>query len=122
MENNQNTSELVDPKVYKKANKRVHFKIHLAIYVLVVAVMWILYVFLFRATQPEATPDAVNSGMTFEKFTIFVTLLWTVIVIFHGLFVYKFNSSMLEKEIKSLQKEIKEKEALKRSMEEQKNR
>lgn len=111
---------LIDPKIYKKANQRAHFKFHLAIYVLVMLVLWILYFFLFRATAPDASvADAVKNAkdqFSFFDFTVLVTALWTVIVVFHGLFVYKFNSSMLEKEIKSLEKEIKEQEEKKREL------
>lgn len=111
---------LIDPKIYKKANQRAHFKFHLAIYVLVMLVLWILYFFLFRATAPDASvADAVKNAkdqFSFFDFTVLVTALWTVIVVFHGLFVYKFNSSMLEKEIKALEKEIKEQEEKKREL------
>lgn len=111
---------LIDPKIYKKANQRAHFKFHLAIYVLVMLVLWILYFFLFRATAPDASvADAVKNAkdqFSFFDFSVLVTALWTVIVVFHGLFVYKFNSSMLEKEIKALEKEIKEQEEKKREL------
>ena len=111
---------LIDPKIYKKANQRAHFKFHLAIYVLVMLVLWILYFFLFRATAPDASvADAVKNAkdpFSFFDFTVLVTALWTVLVVFHGLFVYKFNSSMLEKEIKALEKEIKEQEEKKREL------
>lgn len=116
---------LIDPKIYKKANQRAHFKFHLVIYVLVMLVLWILYFFLFRATAPDASvADAVKNTkdqFSFFDFTVLVTALWTVIVVFHGLFVYKFNSSMLEKEIKSLEKEIKEQEEKKRELLAQRN-
>ena len=106
-------SNLIDPKIYKKANQRSHFKFHLAIYVLAMLVIWILYIFLFRATAPDASvvdtaKDVINQGMTFLKFSVLVTALWTVIVVFHGLFVYKFNSSMLEKEIKEQEEKKRE--------------
>lgn len=117
---------LIDPKIYKKANQRAHFKFHLAIYVLVMLVLWILYFFLFRATAPDASvADAVKNTkdqFSFFDFTVLVTALWTVIVVFHGLFIYKFNSSMLEKEIKALQKELAEQETLKKALMEQKQR
>ena len=80
------------------------------------AVLWILYIFLFKATETPDVSDVVNGGMTFGKFTLLITLLWTVLIIFHCLFVYKLNSTMLEKEIKSLQKEIKKQEALKKEL------
>ncbi|MBR4487479.1 MAG: 2TM domain-containing protein [Bacteroidales bacterium] len=114
-------NNLIDPQIYKKANQRSHFKFHLAIYALAMLVIWIIYIFLFRATAPDASvvdtaKDVINQGMTFLKFSVLVTALWTVIVVFHGLFVYKFNSSMLEKEIKALEKEIKEQEEKKREL------
>lgn len=121
MENNQPTNEnLIDPKIYKKATQRVHFKLHLAIYILSMAVLWIIYIFLFKATEPDNMSDMVNGGMTFGKFTILITLLWTVLIVFHCLFVYKLNNTMLEKEVKSLQKEIKKQEELKKALENQK--
>lgn len=115
-------NNLIDPQIYKKANRRSHFKFHLAIYVLAMLVIWILYIFLFRATAPDTSVvDTVKDnikeeGMTFLEFSVLVSALWTVIVVFHGLFVYKFNSSMLEKEIKALEKEIKEQEEKKREL------
>ncbi len=115
----EDNSNLIDPKIYKKANQRAHFKFHLAIYVLSMLVLWILYIFLFRATEPATAKEVINGGMTFLKFVVLLTALWTVIIVFHGLFIYKFNSSMLEKEIKALQKEIKEQEALKKNLMEQ---
>lgn len=119
-------SNLIDPQIYKKATKRAIFKFHLAIYVLGMLVIWIIYIFLFRETAPDASladtaKNVINEGMTFLKFSVLVTALWTVIVVFHGLFVYKFNSSMLEKEIKSLEKEIKEQEEKKRELLAQRN-
>ena len=59
MENNE---ALIDPKVYKKAQQRVHFKLHLAIYVLSMAVLWILYIFLFKATETPDVSDVVISA------------------------------------------------------------
>lgn len=112
----EENSNLVDPRIYKKANQRAHFKFHLAIYVLSMLVLWIIYIFLFKATEPKTAGEVINGGMTFLKFVVLLTALWTVIIVFHGLFIYKFNSSMLEKEIKALQKEIKEKEELKRAL------
>ena len=107
-------NNLIDPQIYKKANRRSHFKFHLAIYVLAMLVIWILYIFLFRATAPDTSVvDTVKDnikeeGMTFLEFSVLVSALWTVIVVFHGLFVYKFNSSMLEKEIKEQEEKKRE--------------
>ena len=57
----------------------------------------------------------------FLKCTLFVTILWTVILFFHYLFVYRLNSTMIDREIKKLQKEIeKKKEVLEKLKEEAK--
>lgn len=119
--------ELIDIKSYKAANKRVHFKRHIAIYALVMIVLWVLYFFIFRETpQPEAaqtvaegaeaaaesaTANAPAPMGLFLKCTLFVTILWTVILFFHYLFVYRLNSTMIDREIKNLKKEIEQKKA-----------
>ena len=120
---NQNTENgnLIDPKVYKQASKRTHFKFHLAIYILAMAVLWILYFFLFKATETPTAQEVINGGMTFLKLTTLVTALWTIIIVFHFLFVYKLNNTMLDKEIKKVQKEMKEKEAQLKKLQEENN-
>lgn len=117
------SGELVDPKIFKQASKRVRFKIHLAIYVFAMAILWILHFYLFKATAPAETPVEVADagGMTYLKFISLVTALWTVLIVFHGLFVYKFNSSLLDKEIKKLKKEIEEKKARREELEAERN-
>lgn len=111
--------QLVDPKIYRKAAQRTRCKCHIAIYVLSMLILWVLYLFLFRATEPTTAEEVVNGGMTFLKFIILVTALWTIIVVFHVLFVYKFNNSMIDKEIKQLQEEIEAKKALRDELKEE---
>ena len=67
--------EMIDVKTYKTANKRAHFKRHIAIYFLVMIVLWVLYFFIFR--EPK-TPETAGEPMgLFLKCTLFVTILWT---------------------------------------------
>ena len=47
----------------------------------------------------------------FLKCLLFVTIIWTVLLFFHYLFVYRLNSTMIDREIKKLQKEIEKKKA-----------
>ena len=102
--------EMIDVKTYKTANKRAHFKRHIAIYFLVMIVLWVLYFFIFR--EPK-TPETAGEPMgLFLKCTLFVTLLWTVLLVFHYLFVYRLNATMIDREIKKLQKEIEKKKAV----------
>ena len=102
--------EMIDVKTYKTANKRAHFKRHIAIYFLVMIVLWVLYFFIFR--EPK-TPETSGEPMgLFLKCTLFVTILWTVLLVFHYLFVYRLNATMIDREIKKLQKEIEKKKAV----------
>ena len=101
--------EMIDVKTYKTANKRAHFKRHIAIYFLVMIVLWVLYFFIFR--EPK-TPETAGEPMgLFLKCTLFVTILWTVLLVFHYLFVYRLNATMIDREIKKLKKEIEQKKA-----------
>lgn len=102
METENSTPELIDKKIFKQASKRVTFKFHLAIYLLAMLVVWLIYYFVFQNFE------AANQIL---KVCGFVTALWSVILIFHYIFVYKLNHTLLDKEIKKLQKEIEEKEA-----------
>lgn len=102
--------EMIDLKTYKTANKRAHFKRHIAIYFLLMIVLWVLYFFIFREPKTPETADA-PMGL-FLKCTLFVTILWTVILFFHYLFVYRLNATMIDREIKKLKKEIEKKKAV----------
>ena len=94
--------EMIDIKTYRIANKRSHFKKHIAIYFLLMIVLWVLYFFIFR--DPKGEPMGI-----FLKSPLFVTIIWTVLLFFHYLFVYRLNATMVDREIKKLQKEIKNK-------------
>ena len=94
--------EMIDIKTYRIANKRSHFKKHIAIYFLLMIVLWVLYFFIFR--DPKGEPMGI-----FLKSLLFVTIIWTVLLFFHYLFVYRLNATMVDREIKKLQKEIKNK-------------
>ena len=70
-------------------------------------VLWVLYFFIFREPKTPDNPDA-PMGL-FLKSLLFVTIIWTVLLFFHYLFVYRLNATMIDREIKKLQKEIKNK-------------
>ena len=111
---------MIDIKTYKAANKRAHFKRHIAIYFLLMIVLWVLYFFIFREPKTPETADA-PMGL-FLKCTLFVTILWTVLLFFHYLFVYRLNSTMVDREIKKLQKEIEKKKAYLEQLKEESKR
>ncbi|MDY0015410.1 MAG: 2TM domain-containing protein [Bacteroidales bacterium] len=86
-------------KMYRRAKRRVSFKIHFAIYLLVIAFFWLLWGFLFK--------DSVNEGETsvFFRLTLAITFFWGIFIITHYLIAYKWNKSFVEKEIKRLEKQ-----------------
>ena len=91
------TKELELTQVYKKAKKRVHFKIHLGFYVLILLFLWLVWAFIFKN----------NSDQLFFKSILFLTLAWTLVLVGHFLYSYKWNNSLVENEIKNLLKERK---------------
>lgn len=97
----QQTNPTADPKIeqelYRKASARASYKKHLIIYILVNLLLWIVWFFIFRN----------NEDKTFFTAILFVSFAWLVILIAHFFFVYKFNQSMIEKELKKLKKERK---------------
>ena len=95
-------------EIISKAKKRVGFKIHSIIYLLACLLLWIFWFFIF-STSEDLNRSALNV-------CLFITLAWGICIIAHYLFVYKWDKTYIEKEIKHL-KEQKEKE-LKKHQEE----
>jgi uncharacterized membrane protein YGL010W len=81
--------------VLRTAKKRVAFKKHLTIYILLNLLLWVLYFFLFRKSEDKMFLHSV----------LFVFIAWTIIVIGHYFFAVRWNKTMLEKEIETLIKE-----------------
>jgi len=81
--------------VVKTAKKRVRFKKHVTVYLLVNLFLWVLFYFLFRKSEDK----------TFFDVILFVLLTWTIIVTGHYFYAIKWNKKMLEKEVESLMKD-----------------
>jgi len=120
-----NKEEIIAEKLYseqdeqafrKKAQKRVSFKIHFTVFILVNLLIWLFWFFIFSNMD-----DGAFRQSTLKTF-FFISSVWSICMITHYLFIYKWNKSFVEKEIRRLKKEEerqqKELEALK---EEQKN-
>src|SRR5574344_1940255 len=105
-ENNIEQSQNIDIALIKQAQKRVNFKIHCWIYVLVNLFIWLLWYFIFKNTEEVAT----THHDVFFKFAIFTSLAWMLILISHYLIVYKWNKTLVEKELSKLKKDIASKE------------
>ncbi len=93
MENKEYNKE-----IYKKAKKRVAFKAHLTVYILVNILFWLLWLFVSYG-QEEKFP---------LPWPVFPTVAWGIAIIFHYLFVFKWSSNLVEKEYNKIyKKEIK---------------
>lgn len=90
-----------EKKLYNKAQSRATFKIHLMIFILVNALFWVLWYFVFRNT---------DANEVIFKSVLFVTIAWLIILIGHHVFVYVFNATFVEKELKKLKKQIEKQE------------
>lgn len=86
-----------EKKLYSKARNRAAFRIHLMIFILVNALFWVIWYFVFRGTE---------ANDVFFKSVLFVTIAWLIILIGHNVFIRIFNSTILEKELKKIKKEI----------------
>jgi fatty acid desaturase len=81
--------------VLKTAKKRVGFKKHLTVFILVNLLFWVVFYFIFKGKE----------GQTFFHTILFVLITWTIIIIGHYFYAIKWNKKMLEKEIESIMKE-----------------
>ena len=80
--------------VLKTAKKRVAFKKHFTVYILLNLLLWVLYFFLFRKSEDKIFFNSI----------LFVLITWTIIIIGHYFYAMRWNKKMLEKEIESLMK------------------
>lgn len=93
---------------------RVSFKIHLTVFVVVNLVLWCLWFTIFNAiVTNETIADAIL------KTSVCITVVWFLIVLVHYLIVYRWNSTLVEKELrrmkKARKKALKEIEEMKRN-------
>jgi len=91
-----NPEEITDNElVIKTAKKRVAFKKHFTVYILINLLLWVLYFFLFKKSEDKMFFNSI----------LFVFITWTIIIIGHYFYAMRWNKKMLEKEIESLMKE-----------------
>jgi glucan phosphoethanolaminetransferase (alkaline phosphatase superfamily) len=83
--------------VLKTAKKRVAFKKHITIYILVNLFLWVLFLFLFKWKSIDE--------VTFLRIILFILFIWAIALAGHYFFAVKWNKKMLEKEIISLMKD-----------------
>jgi hypothetical protein len=88
-----------EKEIAKKAKKRVAFKVHSVIFLLINLLFWLFWFFIFKGSKYEDLSTSVRNGF------LFITLTWGICIITHYLIVYKWNKTLVEKEIKHLKKE-----------------
>lgn len=84
-------------KLYNKARNRAAFIKHLLVFILVNALIWVIWAFVFRGTEADT--------LVFKSI-LFVSIAWIILLIGHYVIVFTFSSSLVEKEIKKLKKQI----------------
>ena len=84
-------------QITKTANARRAFFIHLSIFILSIAIIWILWYLLHNAFRPDLTGGLLKICLCF-------TLLWLIAVIFHYLIAFKWTRTHAEKEVSKLRK------------------
>jgi len=77
--------------ILKTAKKRVAFKKHITLYVLINLLLWIVYF--------------IPINKTILLYTLlFVLLAWTLIIVGHYFYAIKWNKKMIEKEVETIMK------------------
>jgi fatty acid desaturase len=81
--------------VLKTAKKRVGFKKHVTFYILANLLLWVVFYFIFKGKEDK----------TFFQSILFISIIWTIIIIGHYFYAIKWNKKMLEKEVENIMKE-----------------
>jgi L-asparagine transporter-like permease len=98
MENNRSELKL-HTELREKARSNVNFKMHRTIFFLANILIWLVSALLYYAFS-----------LTW-LWAIFPTAIWLIILIFHYLWVFRWNKDRVEKEYQKLLKEFEKKEA-----------
>lgn len=118
---NNTISAEEEASMINASKSRVIFKIHLTVFVVLNLIIWALWFTLFNAV----VTDAYISTAILKAF-LCVTLVWFLIVILHFLIAYRWNRTLVEKELarirKQRAKQLKEIEKIKAKIAEAKNK
>lgn len=100
MEHNKNQISEYGP-LFNKAKKRVNFKVHAAIYLIVLAILWVIWGFIFKNSSTETS--------IFLKSILFISIIWSIVLIAHYLYAFKWNSALVERELQRMIKQMEKK-------------
>ena len=100
---NINNILITNDKIYNKDKQETKLiyttTVHVTIFLIVMAMLWIIYTFIFKKETPEGEEN------TFFQAILFLNSIWALVIVAHYLIVYKWNKSLIEKEIKNIEKE-----------------
>lgn len=99
MEENKNTPALTseeEAKLNRIASRRSSFKMHLTIFLLANAFLWVVWYFLFKDKEDQ----------TFLTAILFVLIVWLLGLIIHYLIAYKWTKNLKERELSSLKQQL----------------
>ena len=88
----QNTN--IDTELWKTAQERAGFKVHLAVYFIVIAFLWLLWAFL----------GYINDWEYSSKWPLYPMFGWGLGVLLHYFVVYRWNKKLTIKEYEKLLK------------------
>lgn len=78
-----------DPKLWRRAKSRAGFKMHFSVYVIVIALLWVIWLF---------------TGVKTHPWPIWPTIGWGIAIIFDYFGAYKFSNAA-EKEYEKLRRQ-----------------
>ena len=94
MTKNMETNQEKDPHLWKTAQERAKFKVHLSVYFIVNSFLWILWAFL----------GYIKDGEYGDKWPVYPMLGWGLGVLLHYFIVYSWKNKLEQKEYKKLLK------------------
>jgi hypothetical protein len=94
-----------ETKLYKMASLRVHFKVHLTVFILVNLLCWLVWFFVFKAKNNASLDEIATSNKTLHA-VLFLSLSWLVFIIGHYFIAFHWSKSMVDKELNRVKKEL----------------
>jgi hypothetical protein len=84
--------QTVDKDVWRKARERAGFKIHFIIYIIGIALFWVVWAFIVYINKSEYD----------NMWPVYPMLGWGLIVLLHYFIVYRWKNKLSQKEYEKL--------------------
>ena len=89
-----------EAKMQNVATSRMRFRIHLGLFVLINLIIWVLYFTLFNAIVTD-----YSIKWAILKVFICITVVWLLVAILHYCIAFKWNKTLVEKELNRIRKQ-----------------